>query len=416
MKKVCFIIVLIVLLSMVLVTAPATAQKAKDAVSYWTFDEGDGSIAYDSVGINDGTLAGSPVPGWDEGIVNGGLSFSGEGYVDCGNDPSLSPTNEITIEMWVKPAVTMDYFTEYTTFCVHGGGMERFFYMEGIIGLGLTDDMSETTFYWWPVCLQQDVLWYHLAFTATAGGQVYLYICGYQFPLGDAPASLKSNCDYFHISDASAFEGMIDEVVLYDRALTHEEIKGRYESAAQLHPYWEVIPGKKLVGTGWLGYQYVENGDIHRVRGTSFLIKNPDSVEDVTIERLRIFKYRGGQHLIYDGPLCLVWYDQNPASKSVNYNDVIRRPEFDTLPMQQWVSMDLASWMPDGEGGYLTYDEAHGTWLDYYTVEVYYSGEGLDLTGTIEITENYCIGAWDPAKRERLVWSTPMVNMEQKAK
>lgn len=82
---------------------PLSSARAIDGmISYWKFDECEGTTATDSFGDNDGTIYG---PTWTtEGIVNCALSFDGDDdYVNVGNDTTLTnltPTG-MTIEAWV---------------------------------------------------------------------------------------------------------------------------------------------------------------------------------------------------------------------------------------------------------------------------------------------------------------------------
>ncbi|KPK40434.1 MAG: hypothetical protein AMJ78_07220 [Omnitrophica WOR_2 bacterium SM23_29] len=64
-------------------------------------DEGSGSIIYDqTTNDNDGTITGAT---WTEGIIDSALGFDGiDDYVEVADSPSLNPTDEITIELWVK--------------------------------------------------------------------------------------------------------------------------------------------------------------------------------------------------------------------------------------------------------------------------------------------------------------------------
>lgn len=64
------------------------------------FDEGSGSIAYDSAGSSDGALIGNPV--WGTGQVDGALEFDGDDYVDCGNAFDIKVPLPVTISSWIN--------------------------------------------------------------------------------------------------------------------------------------------------------------------------------------------------------------------------------------------------------------------------------------------------------------------------
>jgi hypothetical protein len=77
----------------------------------WLMDEGEGTVIYDETSnYNDGTIYGAT---WTaNGKINSALVFDGtDDYVDCGNDASLNPSDEITIEAWVK----VSSFNQYTS-------------------------------------------------------------------------------------------------------------------------------------------------------------------------------------------------------------------------------------------------------------------------------------------------------------
>lgn len=72
------------------------------AVAYWTLDETEGNIAYDSVGICNGTLIGGPVWQPDGGMEVGALQFDGiDDYIST--DPVLNPADgPFSVFAWIK--------------------------------------------------------------------------------------------------------------------------------------------------------------------------------------------------------------------------------------------------------------------------------------------------------------------------
>ncbi len=84
------------------ITSPSgfsTSKKAPDpcakAVGCWKFNEGSGSIAYDSSPYsNTGTITGAA---WTSGKNGGGLLFDGSDYVNVPDSLSLRPTTSITM-------------------------------------------------------------------------------------------------------------------------------------------------------------------------------------------------------------------------------------------------------------------------------------------------------------------------------
>lgn len=93
-----------VALTALLVLAFCPAAPAVDSnglVAHWTFDEGEGTTAYDSVGTNHGMLVNGPT--WTTGLLGGALRFDGlDDYVGLpDNDPIWLPENDFTLALWV---------------------------------------------------------------------------------------------------------------------------------------------------------------------------------------------------------------------------------------------------------------------------------------------------------------------------
>jgi len=225
-------------------------------ISYWKFEEGSGSTAYDSVdgSVSHGTLHNGPR--WTTGIVGGAISFDGmddyvEGprtQIESGTYPTIG-----TVEAWVK---LNSYPTTYRYGIVAGltGPLDHLYgqYTCSFSEILEVDLNKKASYYHWdgsgvrrPIGTTTLNLnqWYHLAATVTAnedGSQeVKLYVngelegstmsYGYPAPGKYFDLSFANNCWGYHYSHKE-FHGTIDEVAIYDRALTLQEIQQHYQN------------------------------------------------------------------------------------------------------------------------------------------------------------------------------------------
>ncbi len=202
-------------------------------IAHWKFDEGSGTTAYDSAGDNDGAIYGAQ---WIASPIDGALSFDGVGdYVNCSNDISLDFTDAITIGAWVKrPNFGSDgLIAGKTNGDSRVAGYSLFSYTDGL----------EFNFYSgaWPwqrttprVTISANE-WHHVVGTFD-GNNAYLYVDGNESASLAYAGNITAATGYsFHISfwrpDLPVyFNGSIDEVVIYNRALSAEEVQQLYQS------------------------------------------------------------------------------------------------------------------------------------------------------------------------------------------
>ena len=216
---------------MVCLVNPAIAQVSTDTVLMMHFDEGSGTIVKDESGCgNDGIIHGAT---WITGISGKALQFDGmDDYVDCGGDSSLNMADEITIEAWVKPRSLSNNYM-----CIAGkdksGGPKYDSYSLKImnnnnLAFGLIIDGTEKRL----ETSLSDENWYHFVGTYD-GFNMILYKNGLEVnhvsvsglittqPNTNFVIGAYSNHDLF-------FNGIIDDVAIYSRALTSEEIEAHY--------------------------------------------------------------------------------------------------------------------------------------------------------------------------------------------
>jgi len=217
----------------------------KGLVAYWNFDDGQGTTAKDSTGKgNDAVLNGMDGRTcWVDGISGKALSFDGvKSYVDCGSKEIFNfGTNSFTFSLWVYVKSSI---TEYDRAICKGGNSDS---QPGFsIGLGLGDWGASITD---PEKKQAGVLfgteseslnqWVYLAVVVDREANlVYGYRDGILTGSSDI-TGFGSVSNTFPITIGTIpyvgywFKGIIDEVKLYNRALSMDEIKSQYDSLAK---------------------------------------------------------------------------------------------------------------------------------------------------------------------------------------
>ena len=205
---------------------------ASDLRGWWEMEEGSGTSVIDSSGLgNDGTLSGNPT--WITGQIGSALHLDGSGdYALVPDDPSLDITDEITIAAWVRPDQTG---TQYLVRKGTQGGVDgyelslastsstgKIFFRLNQATSGNTYRIDSTEAY------PTDGTWVHIAATYD-GSKIRLYINGVFDHEIDGPAAIASNALPLGIgaqSDgASTFQGALDDVRVYARALSLAEIE-----------------------------------------------------------------------------------------------------------------------------------------------------------------------------------------------
>lgn len=201
-------------------------------VGYWDFDEGTGLTAHDSSSYaNDGTIYGAT---WSTGKVVGALSFDGvDDYINIGDVPSLDISSAITLEAWAKTTK----ITNDTLISKDDDSANREYYF------GPSYDGNNPGRVRWALNttsgfqvidtskVVNDDQW-HFVTATYDGSYIRTYIDGVEdssspvshtglIPNTNAPFQIgrKPNIGY-----EQYFQGKIDEVRVYNNALTQNEI------------------------------------------------------------------------------------------------------------------------------------------------------------------------------------------------
>ena len=243
-------------------------------VGSWSFDEGSGQGAYDaSDNGNDGTLTGGPVWTTDSSPLAGGggsLKFDGvDDYVDCGSGGSLNITDAITIEFWAKTGTQSIGWPKV----MNRGGWSNGGYYVDIAGA--IDTYSTCMFFGAPggssiVSPSMSYfsnIWNHIVYTIDiVGDEGKGYLNGeYQGTVSPLPAYISNSYD-FYVVGTSSFNGSIDSVRIYNRALSAEEVRYHYNKGGP------VAEWKFDEGSGQTAFDFTGNnndGTVYGAAGTA---------------------------------------------------------------------------------------------------------------------------------------------------
>ena len=226
---------LICLVSLALVLGPFLTNGAKAAdpslVGWWKFNDGSGTIAEDASNYgNHGAIVGNPI--WVEGKISKALHFDGANdFVEIPHADILTVDTEVTVMAWINaerlagpggvswqgilakgnnPGAQRSY-----SFYTRKGGDLQF-------STGGTATHSDTIL---PVNE-----WVHVA-AMVAGGSHRYYVNGNYDGGGGSGITLPGTSDGANVrigatnEPSREFLGIIDDVRIYSRALTEEEIR-----------------------------------------------------------------------------------------------------------------------------------------------------------------------------------------------
>jgi len=200
-------------------------------IGWWKLDETHGVVAGNSSGNgNDGTLTlMNPSQDWVTGKIVGALDFDGDNdYVDCGTDDSLDITDEITLAAWIKMASrpAKNHWSDviwkvdaYSMYLTGQENTETVLSAYFVLNTGTIDTWNDAD-----IILPLNI-WVHVAVTYD-GTDAKGYVNGVHDFTKNQAGTIVTDTGSFTIgySDDQYFGGSVDDVRLYNRALTPAEI------------------------------------------------------------------------------------------------------------------------------------------------------------------------------------------------
>ncbi len=192
-------------------------------VGAWEMEEASGNVTYDT-------------HNWVAGKVGAALGFDGvNDYVNCGNGASLQVTNVATLSAWIKTTASgiapgLQVMNKRN---VNGDTSPTLLISVG--ATGVAEAIADGDGYYsgaGGAANVKDGNWHHVVGTFS-NGVINVFVDGKLDGTGswDNRTLSNSNSNWnigYHGAWNSYFNGSIDEVKIYNRALTENEIKGNY--------------------------------------------------------------------------------------------------------------------------------------------------------------------------------------------
>jgi len=283
-----------------LVMTSAARGVDPDLLVWWKFDETSGTTAADSSGNGrDGTLDGNPQ--WVPGKLNGALEFDGQGdhVIDDDAENYLNGLSALTACMWIKSdsastdagfiiceqpdggdnIITMRYDAAGAT----SGGTNLL--KMAVVAPNDEQQLESSS-------NLQTTEWQHVCMTWSTGQQLKFYVNGVEDTpqANDGPRSVTTSDVTTLIVGAGGkddnfggegWDGLIDDVRIYSRALTVEEIQQVMVGippgvASNPSPADEATDVPRDVVLGWTAGEYAPPVNGHKV----YLSENFTDVND----------------------------------------------------------------------------------------------------------------------------------------
>jgi Ca2+-binding RTX toxin-like protein len=230
---------------------PGAAFADQDPIAAYSFDEGTGKVAGDETGEHDGDLENTE---WAKGRYGAAIYLDGNAdWVEVADSPELQLTEEFTLEAWVRPdgkqtegvAISKQAGSFYS-YQLYAGSREFAGVPEGFLGYEpwAWEDVEDEE------ALSAKV-WSHLALTYD-GAKLRLYVNGQLVDSEPSPPAMASVGSLMLGGNEGEedFQGRLDEVRIYDRALGASEIESDKATPIKTPPRGPVAAYSFDEGTG----------------------------------------------------------------------------------------------------------------------------------------------------------------------
>jgi len=429
---------------------------------YWGFDEGSGTTTFDSSGNgNNGTLINGPV--WIDGKYGKALDFDGvDDYVEVEDSSSLHFSTSVTLMAWVYLVADATYSdSRVLGKDAWNGGTNLHLVIHdslGHVGFGLGVGGGSTSVFQTSTEAIPRESWTHIAATYD-GFLMRIYVNGSLDSTLSWGSGFDSNANPLTIGSKNPpylgffFKGKIDEVRIYNRVLSQQEIQTNmggeptpWGDWKHYHSYTEIVDTllylnytyPNIVDVFSIGKSW-QNQDIYCIRLTNESNTHPKP-------KVLFVGYHHARELIstelpfYFAVEAATNYEVNETiTQMLNYSEIYIIPTlnvdgFEAVKQNEWQRKNTHPYDEDGDGlldedppddengnGYIE-DLVFMNSTNYYFIRwegTDNDGDGLyneDSIGGVDLNRNYgwnvtCAGGspnpWDETYRGPEPFSEP---------
>jgi len=209
-------------------------------ISYWGFDEDTGNVAFDPIGDNHGTIYGGASR--TEGISGGAFQFDGvDDYVDCGFSSSFCLLDDVSVTFWIK----RQHQTKGTMLTIEGSPIDKgseednsIFFLRIYTPQEVFEYIHEygagynQTYHFPPIPYSK---WTHVVVTRDSRARtVNAYFDGKHIGTFNYWHQAENPSEELDLvigarsTGIDNYVGLLDEVALFDRVLSPQEIQMSY--------------------------------------------------------------------------------------------------------------------------------------------------------------------------------------------
>jgi concanavalin A-like lectin/glucanase superfamily protein len=200
--------------------------QSNEIIAHWDFNENSGIMLQDTINANNGDIHGCQ---WTKGIEGSALYFDGTNdYVEIQNNQELQITGDLTITIWIKPTGSGNNAPLIVKNIPGSTGKGYGLYIDNdntLVGK-IGSSGSRNIYYNTPI---KNDIWTHITLVNEDGKKNKIYINGILAQVTIDESLLETDDYNLKIggddeSSRGYFNGIMDEIVLYDYALTQDEI------------------------------------------------------------------------------------------------------------------------------------------------------------------------------------------------